>query len=245
MNMRQYITAGIIAIGAILMAFVIGNAYKYKFRNNETVVVTGLAEKEFTSDKVVWSGDYSRKNLDLKAAYASVKQDEATIRNYLKNKGINDNELVFSSVGINKDFTYQYDASGRQTGSIFSGYSLRQTISVESKDIDKIEKISREVTELIESGIEFNSSSPAFFYSKLSDLKLDLLAKASEDARKRAETIAKNTGGKLGKVKKANMGVFQITGKDSNEDYTEGGVFNTSSRDKKASITMKVEYEIE
>jgi hypothetical protein len=243
--MKSYIAPGLIALGTVIMGLIIGNAYKYKFRSAETITVTGLAEKEFSSDKVVWSGDYSRKALDLKNAYATLKQDEQKIRQYLQGKGVTDKEMVFSSVGIDKQFDNQYDANGRMIGSVFTGYNLRQTVTVESQDIAKIEKISREVTELIESNIEFNSSTPSYFYSKLSDLKLSLLANASEDARKRAETIAKNTGGKLGKVKKANMGVFQITGKDSNEDFTEGGVFNTSSREKKASITMRVEYEVQ
>jgi len=38
------------------------------------------------------------------------------------------------------------------------------------------------------------------------------------------------------------MGVFQITGKNNNEEYSYGGSFNTSSRLKTASITLRVEY---
>jgi hypothetical protein len=64
-------------------------------------------------------------------------------------------------------------------------------LTVDSRDIDKIEKVSREVTELIETGIEFNSSPPSYYYTKLSELKVDLLAKASADARQRAETDSK------------------------------------------------------
>ena len=118
-------------------------------------------------------------------------------------------------------------------------------MTVDSRDIDKIEKVSREVTELIQTGIELNSSSPDYYYSKLSELKIDLLAKASADAHQRAETIAKNSGSKLGKIKKATMGVFQITGQNSNEDYSYGGSFNTSSRNKKASITLKSDYALD
>lgn len=116
---------------------------------------------------------------------------------------------------------------------------------MDSKDIEKVEKISREVTELIESGIEFNSSSPSYYYTKLSELKIDLLAKASADAKQRAETIAKNSGSGLGAIKKANMGVFQITGQNSDEDYSYGGAFNTSSKNKTASITIKIEYAVD
>ncbi len=243
--MKNYITAAIIAVAAITAFWIAGNAYKYKFRSTENITVTGLAEKDFTSDQIVWTGNYSRKMMDLKSAYALLKEDEGKIRNYLKGKGVTDTELVFSAVSIDKEFNTRYDADGKQTGSDFTGYNLKQNVTVDSKDIGKVEKISREVTELIESGIEFNSSAPSYYYTKLSELKVDLLAKASTDAKQRAETIAKNAGSGLGKIKKASMGVFQITGQNSNEDYSYGGAFNTSSKNKTASITIKIDFAVE
>lgn len=151
----------------------------------------------------------------------------------------------FSSVSIEKEFNTRYDSEGRTLGTEFTGYNLKQSVTVDSRDIEKVEKISREVTELIESGIEFNSSNPSYFYTKLSELKIDLLAKASADAQERAQTIAKNSGSDLGKIKKAAMGVFQITGQNSDEDYSFGGVFNTSSKNKTASITIRIDYAVE
>ncbi len=109
-------------------------------------------------------------------------------------------------------------------------------------DVDKIEKISREATELIQNGIEFTSSAPLYYNTKLAEVKMELLAKASADAKARADAIAKNAGNSLGKLKKATMGVFQITGKNSNEDFSYGGAFNTSNRLKTGSITIKMEF---
>jgi len=240
--MRIPLAAAIIGLCLIFAVFIIGRAYKYRSTTTETIVVTGLAEKDFNSDLIVWSGSYSRKSLDLKSAYAALKVDENAIRSYLSGKGIAPEEMVFSSVEINKEFSTREDANGRQLGQEFSGYNLRQVVKVESNNVDKIDKISRVVTELIESGIEFNSSPPAFYNTKLSDIKMDLLARASSDAKTRAETIAKNAGSSLGKLKKATMGVFQITGKNSNEDYSYGGAFNTSSRNKTGSITIRMEF---
>jgi hypothetical protein len=40
------------------------------------------------------------------------------------------------------------------------------------------------------------------------------------------------------------MGIFQITGQNSNEDYSWGGVYNTTSKEKTASITMKLTYQV-
>ena len=243
--MRILYAAIVLGLCTIIAFWVAGNAFKYKSKSTETIVVTGLAEKDFVSDLIIWNGSYSRKTFDLKSAYAAVKQDEAAIRNYLKGKGIADNEMVFSSVVINKEFETKTDENGKQLVQQFTGYNLTQTVKVESPNVDKIDKISREVTELIESGIEFNSQVPLYYNTKLSEVKMDLLARASADAKQRAETIAKNSGSSLGKLRKANMGVFQITGKNSNEDYSYGGAFNTSSKNKTGSITIKMGFAAE
>lgn len=243
--MKPYIKTTIITLASLVGVLILTAAYKYKYKANETITVTGLAERDFVSDQIVWNGNYSRKMMDLKAAYAQLKKDEQVIREYLSGKGVKESELVFSSVSIEKEFNTRYDSEGRTLGTDFTGYNLKQNVTVDSRDIEKVEKISREVTELIESGIEFNSSNPSYYYTKLSELKIDLLAKASADAQERAKTIAKNSGSDLGKIKKAAMGVFQITGQNSNEDYSFGGVFNTSSKNKTASITIRIDYAVE
>jgi uncharacterized protein len=234
-----------LVLSVLVGALILGNAYKYKFKSTESISVTGSAETDFTSNLIVWTGNYSRKSMDLKSAYALLKQDEAAIKQYLRSKGIQDSSVVISSVEILKDFEPRYDMQGRHLGQDFTGYTLMQQVKVESTDISRVERISREVTELIEKGVEFNSTPPHYFYTKLKDLKHDLLAKASEDARSRAQAIAENSGGDLGSLRKATMGVFQIVGQNSNENYSYGGVFNTSDKDKTATITVRVEYAVD
>lgn len=241
---RSFLGLALVGLCIVLGAFIVAGAYKYKFKTRQTIRVTGSAEKNFVSDLIAWNGSYNRTDADLKTAYAQLKQDENNIKAYLKRKGITDAEIVFSSVNIDKIWNTKYNEEGRTTGQEFGGYKLSQDVKVQSVNIEKVELLSREITELIETGIELNSPEPLYFYTKLADLKLDLLAKAAEDAKKRAEVIAKNTGGNLGSVSKANMGIFQITGQNSNEDYSYGGAFNTSSKNKTASITVNLECNV-
>jgi len=243
--MKQGLSAFIIGLSIIFATLIIAGAYKYKFKGDEIITVTGMAEKSFASDRIVWKGDYSRKMPDLKSAYSLLKNDEKTISAYLKTKNIADNEVLFSSVDINKDMITTTDNRGIITSSKFDGYTLRQIITIQSTDIGKVERVSRQITELIEQGIEMNSLPPSYYYTNLAGLKIDLLAKASADAKIRAETIAKNAGSSLGTIKRASMGVFQITGENDNENYTGGGTFNTLSRNKKASITIRVDFAVD
>lgn len=241
----RVISSAIIGLAFIIGLFIVGKAYKYRSTSQETITVTGSAEKDFLSDLIVWKGSYSRKSMDLKSAYAQLKDDENVVRKYLSEKGIQPAQMVFSSVNIIKEFNYPIDANGRSLGQQFSGYNLTQTARIESPDVDKINTISREATELIQQGIEFSSMAPLFYYTKLTQIKMDLLAKASADGKQRAEIIAKNAGSSLGKLNKANLGVFQITGKNTDEDYTYGGAFNTSSLNKTGSITIRMEFSVE
>lgn len=241
----RYITAIILGLAFIAGLFILGKAYNYKFKTLETISVTGSADKDFVSDLIVWNGSYSRKSMDLKSAYAQLKDDENKVRAYLNGKGVQNNEVTFSAVNIDKEFNNNTDKNGNVISKEFTGYNLSQNVRIESQNVDKIDQISREATELIQQGIEFNSSDPLFYYTKLTDIKMDLLAKASADGKQRAEIIAKNAGNSLGKLKKATLGVFQITGKNSNEDYSYGGTFNTSSKNKTGSITIKMEFAVD
>ena len=239
------ISSIIIGLAFIIGLIVVGSAYKSRSKALENITVTGSAEKDFISDLIVWNGSYSRKSMDLKSAYAQLKEDENTIKSYLLGKGIQSNEIVISAISINKEFNYKTDANGRSLGQEFSGYNLSQNVKIESSNVDKIAQISREATELIEKGIEFNSTSPLFYYTKLTEVKMDLLAKASADGKARADIIAKNARSSLGKLRKGTLGVFQITGKNSDEDYSYGGTFNTSNRNKTGSITIRMEFAVD
>lgn len=241
----RYLGHIIIAAAIITGLLIAAAAYKYRFRSAQTIVVTGLAEKDFSSDQIVWTGTFTRQGTELKEVYARLKMDETEIRRYLNANGIADSNIVFSSVDVLRNYEQRFDDNGRQTGSVFSGYNLNARVTVDSRNIAVVERLSREITGLLQQGIELNSTPPAYYFSGLNTLKIDLLAKAAQDALKRAQTIAANSDAGLGAIRKATMGVFQITGRNMNEDYSYGGAFNTSSKEKTASITLRVEYGID
>ncbi len=243
--MKTYLNQIIIGVSILLTAFILGNAFKSRNKVDNSISVTGLGEKEFVSDLIVWSGNFTRKNINLKDAYSDLNKDREYIKKYLVSKGVDGNKIVFSSINIDKEFDNFYNEYTNSNEEVFTGYKLQQNVEIESNEVDKIELISRQVSELINSGVEFYSNNPEYYYTKLSILKLKMISEATKDAYKRAEKIAENSGSELGKLKKASMGVFQIIAPNSSEDYSWGGSFNTSSKRKKATITMKLEYQVD
>ena len=240
----KYLTAIIFSIAIIISAYFLGNSYVSRANPDGVISVTGSGSENFISDLIVWEGRFSRMNPNLEEAYDQLNSDKEIVRNYLVEQGIEARNIVFNSVQTNEQRENQYQ-NGNYTGSIFKGYELVQPIKIESTDVEKIEEVSREITELLNKGVQFNSSPPRYYYTKIADLKIEMISKATEDARLRAEKIAENSGGSLGDLKNANMGVFQITGQNSGEDYSWSGAYNTADKNKTASITMRLEYEID
>ena len=243
--MKTNINPIIIAISVIISAFLFSNAFQNRNQHNDTISVTGSGSKNFVSDLIVWRGSFSKKSLILKEAYAALDSDREIIKKYLVSKGLQESDLVFSAVAINKDFETTYDANENIRQQLFTGFTLTQNVQVESKAVDKVEAISREVTELINSGVEFYSNPPEYYYTKMAALKIEMIAEATKDANARAKSIAENADSDLGQLKKSEMGVFQIIAQNSSEDYSWGGSFNTSAKKKTANITVKLMYQVD
>ena len=222
------------AVALLVSVFVLAGGLK-GFRSNspKTISVTGKAERNFTSEST-----------DLQSAYSELKGKQQAVASYLQSKSIPSEAIAYSSVSISRENESSYDESSGRTFYRFKGYSLTQTVTITSRNIEAIEAVSRQISELINNGIEIESGNPRYYYTKLNDLKIEMLKEASEDARNRASVIAEGSKSSLGGLTKSNMGVFQIVGQNSDEDYSWGGSFNTSSKEKTASITVSSTYSI-
>lgn len=233
-----------VSIAVVLAAYLLGRAYTYKYRVQDTIVVTGLGETEFSSDRIVWSGVLAAEARNVASGYAEIEKSKGIVLQYLREKGLPDEAVVFAFVNVEKQYDPVFTANGSWAGQRFVGYRLTQRFTVESSDVERVETISREISSLIAQGISIEAFAPDYYYTKLDDVKMGLIETASADARARAEKIAQNAGTKIGRVASARMGVFQITGANSNEEFSAGGSFNTASRQKKARITMRIEYRV-
>lgn len=232
----------LLCITALISVVLLTNAYKNRNSAKNMIHVTGLGKKDFKSDLVIWSGNFEKKGITLEQASLLLNTDKDIVKKYFLNKGVQEGQIVFSAVDIRKDFLNTYFENGVLKDQVLRGYILSQTVKIESPEVDKIEEISRTVTELAKDGIGFYSYNPQYYYTKLSELKIEMVAAATEDARIRAEQIAKNANADIGTLRYAKMGIFQIIAQNSNEDLSWGGTFNTTSKMKTATITMKLQF---
>ncbi|MFH0791238.1 MAG: SIMPL domain-containing protein [Candidatus Omnitrophota bacterium] len=239
----QIIILGVcIAAATIVSSVILSQGFLKIMRfTRELISVTGSAQKDIKSDYAVWKGEFSRRENDLANAYKNLKADLEKVKSYLMLKGVNEREIIISQVSTAT--IYRKNNTGNDTNDI-QGYCLSQGVEIRSSDVDKITQVSREATELIDRNIQFESQSPEYFYTKLDELKIEMLAKATENAKQRAENMTKATGNKIGFMRSARMGVFQITPLNSTE-VSDWGVNDTTSLEKKVTAVVTVSFAIE
>jgi hypothetical protein len=230
-----------LAVALVLSSIVFAWAYTRSKNTEQVVTVTGSARKRIKSDLVIWKAAVSYQAPQLSDAYKSLSDNVPRIKQYLISKGVAENQITVSS--ISSTTLTGKDSDGNDTGQI-TGYSLRQELEVRSNEVEKIEKIAREATELINQGILLESMSPEYHYTKLGDLKIVMLGEAAKDAQERAQKIATSTGSSIGNVRSARMGVMQITPADSNE-VSDSGMNDTSALEKDITAVVNVSFAVD
>jgi uncharacterized protein len=236
-----FMGAVVLAVGLILATAVGGWFFVKGKRGDQTITVTGSARKRITSDLVIWRSAISYQSPALSDAYRSLAEAVPKVKAYLVSKGIAENQITVSS--ISSQTLHGRSSDGMETSEI-TGYSLRQELSVRSTDVQKIGQIAREATELINQGILIESMAPEYYYTQLSNLKIEMLAEAAKDAKVRAEQIAQSTGSSIGSVRTARMGVLQITAADSNE-VSDSGMNDTSSLEKDITAVVNIGFAVD
>lgn len=243
----------IIGIAIVVTAFILGQSFKKRNENLDSISVIGLGTKDFVSDEILWSGSFRTNSMDIKEAYGKIISDQKIVSNFFISKGFKPNEFSFGAVNFQKKFreirTVNAENGYVNTEQVFNGYEATQSISFSAKKnpqlMKRIEEVSSKTSELINSGIELTSNSIQYTYSDLPSLKQSLIEKATKDANERANKIVNTADGNLGKLKGANMGVFQITGQGSTEEDSYGGNNDTFSKNKTARITVRLEYNLD
>ena len=251
-NIKAYWVVG----GALVLSVFISSSFtllrgttKYLFTSKDDISVTGSTAMDFTSDLIVWRASFTKKDLDLKTAYKQIKDDRNSISKFLLSKGVKENDITFKSIDIKKDYKYKtmFNVDGNKVDSeqIFSGYTLTQEVEISSKEVDLVESISNEVTDLIEKNVFITSYPPKYYYTKLGELKIAMIESAAQDGLIRASTAIQGGGGDLGELLETSIGVFQILGKNSNDNFSWGGTLNTLNKEKTAYVNVKQRYEID
>lgn len=225
----------VIAIGGIIASSLITSAI-----SRDVISVTGSYSQNVVSDNGVFEFDLKSRQADKAASYAQLNKQRPIVLKYLEEKGFAPEEIeVKTSRGYD---IYKINSNGMSTNQIVA-FDASQRIAVKSNDVQKIKKVSTDITNLTAQGIDISVDEPSYFYSKLSDLKVKMLEEATKDAKQRASAMLKATHNRVGKIQSVRMGVFQITPVNST-NVSDMGINDTTTIEKKITSVANVTFSI-
>ncbi len=245
---RELIALAIVALAAAppLSTYIATQSWeRVKVRPVErSIRVTGSAKKRIVSDLIEWSAAVSAEAKDKLAAYRKLHGDVETTVAYLKAQGVPEDQIFPDSATVQEVYETVYEGTGddRISREVLVGFHAKQAVTVRSPDVQRIERVSRTVTELLEKDVAVTSGAPAYYYTKLGELKIEMLSEASKDARTRAENMLRSAGGaSLSRLKDADMGVINVNPANSTSTSWEGNN-DTSSLEKDIIAIVHVTY---
>ncbi|EMY6774786.1 SIMPL domain-containing protein [Vibrio alginolyticus] len=191
-----------------------------KYRAYERVVtVKGLSEREYPADTVIWPIQFTLASNDMGAMFDEIDQQTRLILDFLSAKGLPEASVSLSSPAV-------IDRKAQQYGSeqdIEYRYLASRTVTVYSQSVDVVRAAINEIGELGKQGVLLNQDPYAnrveYSFTKLNDVKPDMIEEATKNAREVAEKFAKDSQSSLGKIKRATQGQFSIYDRDSNTPY--------------------------
>ncbi|WP_232496298.1 SIMPL domain-containing protein [Novosphingobium kaempferiae] len=226
---RWLASSTILAIGIVIGGFALGDGIKRAQRADRAVTVKGLAERNVTADLATWTISYSANAPDVATAQASVDRDTAQIRAFFRELGFPAEALQPTGVNVNQ----------MKDNGIVS-FTVRQRVSLRTTDIKRAENAVRRQFDLVRRGVILEEGSGmAYAFTKLNDIKPQMVATATQDARAAAEQFAKDSGAEVGAIKSAAQGYFSIESRDGDSG---GGWGQSDTPYKKVRVVTTIDF---
>ena len=204
-NTGLIVTALILALGMMIGGYLLGNGLVRARHADRSVTMRGLAERDVTADLATWTISYSAQGSELAPLQAQIDRNTATITNFFKSVGFQPNELSLGGVNVS-----QY-TNNNGTPNI----TIRQRMQLRTTKVMQAQRAFARQFELVRQGVALEEGSGMIYsFTKLNEIKPEMIAAATKDARAGAEQFAKDSGTSVGAIKQATQGYFSIGARD-------------------------------
>ncbi|MBR4506736.1 MAG: SIMPL domain-containing protein [Bacteroidales bacterium] len=223
---KNYIMGVSIVLAALVLGLMMVCTVKTLKSYDDTVKVRGLCEKEVPADRVVWRISYSEKDNSLADLRTTIRRNNDIIVKHLRDAGFTEEEIKVGNASYDDRYTWSNNVS-----QITFRYQANQTVTVFTKNLELVRKLQQTLeTDLVNQNILANSWAD-YQYLGLNDIKPSMIAESLENARTAADEFAKNSHSKIGKMRTASQGYFEVEDLDENTPQV-----------KKVRVVTTVEY---
>lgn len=216
MNLSKIIAPALISVAVVILGFTLKAGIDNIAYRDREVTVRGLAEREVKADLVTWPITYSLAGNDLMTIYQKVNSNNEIIVKFLTSNGIPREEI-----SVNPPDTYDRASNRYGSDSFNYNYAISCTVTVTTKQVDKVRELLGRQSDLLKEGIPFSNSYINYQFTGLNSIKPEMIAEATKNARLMPDQFANDSHSKLGKIKTASQGQFSIDDTDANTPQTK------------------------
>ncbi|MBV8686047.1 MAG: SIMPL domain-containing protein [Alphaproteobacteria bacterium] len=225
--------AAIVALGIVLGGYLLGDGLRRARMADRSVTVRGLAERNVTADLATWTIVYAEQGTELGPVQAAVDEKSRAVRAFLKRFGFADKDLSDTGISVNQF----YDRDRAQ-----NSVTIRQTVQLRTRDVIKARAAFARQADLIRSGVALEDGSHMVYsFTRLNDIKPEMIAEATRNARSSAGQFAHDSGTSVGGIKQASQGYFSIGARDGDVDG-EGGSSASDSPFQKVRVVTTIDF---
>jgi uncharacterized protein len=248
-NRKTIIVSVALIVATVISAAILGEALQ-KFRSNDRFIsVKGFSEREVKSDFAVWTIRTRIGNNDLNEGSRSIEEAKNKVIDFLKTNGFRDEEIIQKDLIVNDRKAQEY--GNYETNNSFR-FFIDKIIQVRSSNVDNVQKVSRMTDDLLKAGVVLSNrneyeATVKFIFTKLNDIKPEMLTEAIQNAKNAAIQFTKESNTRLGNLRKANQGLFSIVDRDEYlSGQQDGSYYAMSGSDmyKKVRVVVNVDYSI-
>ncbi len=211
----------ILAVAAIISASLIADGLTGLRTGDRFVTVKGVAEREVNADLALWPLRFVATGDTLEEAQEAAHKSRESIMAFLELQAIDTKAVELQRLDVTDTRANPYQDSGNG-----QKFIINQTLMVRSENIDRVRQAAQSVSELVDSGVllssDYGPAGPTYLFNSLNDIKPDMIAEATASARESAAQFARDANTELGKLRRANQGVFQILARDQAPGISEG-----------------------
>ncbi|MDD3020134.1 MAG: SIMPL domain-containing protein [Alphaproteobacteria bacterium] len=201
------------------------------------VTVKGLSTRDVVADQAVWVLNFTVTGTQLTDAQAAIEQNEKDVRAYLVSQGLKEDQIMLQNFTVSDNQAKTYG----ETDQAGPRYVLTQALLARSNDVEAVLRASQNIAELVKKNVTLGTPNggwnpaPQYTFTKINDIKPDMIAEATKNARISAVQFANDSGQAVGQIRSANQGVLQIEPRDP-------GVSESETPYKSVRVVSTVEY---
>ena len=228
-------------MGLTTSGYALGDGFRrYKLAEQRTVTVRGVSERNVTADLATWSISFSHEGNELGSVQQSVDQQARAVRAFFQRAGFRPGEITDSNVSLSRK--QPTDSDGNPVGP--EELTVSRSLQLRTNDVTKARAAYAGQAALLRDGVELSASSVSYTFTKLNELKPDMIGEATQNARRSAEQFAHDSGASVGRIKTASQGYFSVGARDG-EDCDDCGSAGGSSPFQKVRVVTTIDYDID